>query len=46
MAELIRTQGSELRELQIDYYGEQQLMVKTRDNTPELRNRRVEVTVR
>lgn len=46
VAELIRTQGTELRELAIDYYGEQLPTIKTPDNTPEVRNRRVEVTVR
>jgi outer membrane protein OmpA-like peptidoglycan-associated protein len=46
IAELIRTQGAELRAIDIEYYGKRKPLVKTPDNTPELRNRRVEVTVR
>lgn len=46
VAQMIRTQGIEPRAMEIQYFGEHQLFVKTPDNTPEIRNRRVEVTVR
>jgi outer membrane protein OmpA-like peptidoglycan-associated protein len=46
VAELIKTQGTEPRAMEIEYYGKRKPYVKTPDNTPELRNRRVEVTVR
>lgn len=46
IAELIRGQGGELRGVEIEYYGKRKPLVKTPDNTPERRNRRVEVTVR
>jgi outer membrane protein OmpA-like peptidoglycan-associated protein len=46
VAELIKTQGAEPRAMEIEYYGKRKPLVVTPDNTPELRNRRVEVTVR
>jgi peptidoglycan-associated lipoprotein len=46
VAEMIRTKATEPRAMDIESYGEHKLFIKTRDNTPELRNRRVEVTVR
>jgi outer membrane protein OmpA-like peptidoglycan-associated protein len=46
VSELIRTQGAELRALEIQYHGKRMPFVVTPDNTPELRNRRVEVVVR
>lgn len=46
VAELIRTQVAELRAMEIEYFGKRLPYIKTPDNTPELRNRRVEVTVR
>lgn len=46
VAELIQTQGATPQALEIEHYGKRKPLVKTPDNTPELRNRRVEVTVR
>jgi outer membrane protein OmpA-like peptidoglycan-associated protein len=46
ISEMIRGQGTELRAVEVAYYGEKQLYVMTRDNKPELKNRRVEITVR
>lgn len=46
MAETIRNLGSEIRAMDIDYYGEHKLYVQTADNKAELRNRRVEIIVR
>lgn len=46
IAEQVRTQGVETLDLVIEYHGKRKPAVKTPDNTPELRNRRVEVTVR
>lgn len=46
IAGLIRNQGSEVRAVDIDYYGEKRLFVLTKDNQAELRNRRVEIIVR
>lgn len=46
VAELIKTKGADPRAMEIEYYGKHKPYVKTPDNTPELRNRRVEVTVR
>lgn len=46
IAEMIRSQGTEVRAVDVDYYGEKKLYIVTQDNKPEIRNRRVEVTVR
>jgi len=46
IAELLRGQGTALQAMEIEYYGKRKPLVKTPDNTPERRNRRVEVTVR
>jgi peptidoglycan-associated lipoprotein len=46
VAEMIRTHDTKTRAIDVEYYGEHKLFIKTRDNTPEIRNRRVEVTVR
>ncbi len=44
--EMIHNRGKELRAIYIEYYGEHKLLVQTPDNKAEIRNRRVEVTVR
>lgn len=46
IAETIRNLGKELTAMDIDYYGEHKLYVKTADNKAELKNRRVEIIVR
>lgn len=46
IANLLRGQSTALQALEIEYYGKRKPLVKTPDNTPERRNRRVEVTVR
>lgn len=46
VAGLIKTQVAELQAMEIEYYGKRKPYVPTPDNTPELKNRRVEVTVR
>ncbi len=46
VAGLIKTQVAELQAMEIEYYGKRKPYVQTPDNTPELKNRRVEVTVR
>lgn len=46
IAGMIRNHGTELRALDIEYYGERKLLVQTADNKSEIRNRRVEITVR
>lgn len=46
VAELIRTQAVEPRAMGIEYFGKRNPAIETPDNTPELRNRRVEITVR
>lgn len=46
IANLLRGQSSALQALEVEYYGKRKPLVKTPDNTPERRNRRVEVTVR
>jgi peptidoglycan-associated lipoprotein len=46
VAQMILSGGVEPRAMEIEYYGKRDPYIKTPDNTPELRNRRVEVTVR
>lgn len=46
VADLIRSQSVEPRAMDIQYHGKRELFVKTPDNTPELRNRRVVIDVR
>jgi len=46
VAETIRKAGLQVQDLTIASHGERNLLVSTPDNTPEPRNRRVEVTVR
>ncbi|MGV8079928.1 MAG: OmpA family protein [Syntrophales bacterium] len=46
VAEIIRKAGLQVHDLTIASHGERNLLVATPDNTPEPRNRRVEVTVR
>ncbi|HOI75744.1 MAG TPA: OmpA family protein [Syntrophales bacterium] len=46
VAEIIRKAGLQVQDLTIASHGERNLLVSTPDNTPEPRNRRVEVTVR
>jgi len=45
-AELIRKAGIQVHDLTIASHGERNLLVATPDNTPEPKNRRVEITVR
>jgi outer membrane protein OmpA-like peptidoglycan-associated protein len=46
IAQLITVAGLKVAELTVDSHGEFNLLVKTPDETPEPRNRRVEVTIR
>ena len=46
VAEIIRNAGIQVQALTIESHGERNLLVPTPDNTPEPRNRRVEITVR
>jgi outer membrane protein OmpA-like peptidoglycan-associated protein len=46
IAELIKKAGLNAHELTIASHGEQNPLVRTPDNTPEPKNRRVEITVR
>lgn len=46
VAEMIRASGAPYQEISLSAYGKTQLAVETPDNTPELLNRRVEITVR
>lgn len=46
IADLLRSQGLEANSLRVESHGEANLLVLTPDETPEPRNRRVEVTVR
>lgn len=46
VADLIRSQSVEPRAMDIQYHGKRELFVKTPDNTPELKNRRVVIDVR
>lgn len=44
--DILATAGLALSTIEVASHGEADLLVKTRDNTPEPRNRRVEITVR
>lgn len=46
VADLIRKSGEKVVEITQDAYGQSLLAVETPDNTPEVLNRRVEVTIR
>lgn len=46
VAKIIRDAGIQVHDLTIESHGERNLLVPTPDNTPEPRNRRVEITVR
>jgi peptidoglycan-associated lipoprotein len=46
VAELIQRRGLRVEELTVESHGERNLLVPTPDETPEPRNRRVEVTLR
>ena len=46
IADLIRDAGLKAHDLTVTSHGERNPLVKTPDNTPEPRNRRVEITVR
>jgi outer membrane protein OmpA-like peptidoglycan-associated protein len=44
--DILAKAGLELSTIEVTSHGEADLLVKTRDNTPEPRNRRVEITVK
>lgn len=46
VAALIRKSGVRIQEIGLNHYGKTQLAVDTQDNTSELLNRRVEITIR
>lgn len=46
VAEIIKNAGLKVHDLTIASHGERNLLVTTPDNTPEPKNRRVEITVR
>ena len=46
VAELIRNAGLQVHDMTIASHGERNLIIVTPDNTPEPKNRRVEITVR
>lgn len=46
VAEIIKNAGLKVHDLTISSHGEKNLMVATPDNTPEPKNRRVEITIR
>ena len=46
VAQIIRDAGIQVHDLTIESHGERNLLIPTPDNTPEPRNRRVEITVR
>jgi peptidoglycan-associated lipoprotein len=46
VAELIRSAGLQVHDLTIASHGKRNLLVATPDNTPEPKNRRVEITIR
>lgn len=46
VADLLKSRGLKVDALTVDSHGERNLLVATPDDTPEPRNRRVEVTVR
>lgn len=46
VAELMKSQGLKIHTLTVESHGERNLLVPTPDETPEPRNRRVEITLR
>lgn len=46
VADMLKAKGLKVHALTIESHGERNLLVKTPDNTPEPRNRRVEVSIR
>jgi peptidoglycan-associated lipoprotein len=46
VADLLKNRGLKIHALNIEWHGKRNLLVKTSDNTPEAKNRRVEVSVR
>ena len=46
VADLLKNKGLKIHALNIEWHGKRNLLVKTPDNTPEAKNRRVEVSVR
>ncbi|MCX5819382.1 MAG: OmpA family protein [Deltaproteobacteria bacterium] len=46
VAEIIKRAGLQVHDLTIASHGKRNLLVATPDNTPEPKNRRVEITVR
>ena len=46
VADLIRSQGLRVETLSVESHGERNLLVVTSDETPEPRNRRVEISIR
>jgi outer membrane protein OmpA-like peptidoglycan-associated protein len=46
VADLLKSKGLKIHALNIEWHGKRNLLVKTPDNTPEAKNRRVEVSVR
>ena len=46
VADLLRQRGIKALALTVESHGERNLLVKTPDNTPEPRNRRVEISIR
>lgn len=46
VADLMQSQGLRVEELSVESHGERNLLIPTPDETPEPRNRRVEVTIR
>jgi peptidoglycan-associated lipoprotein len=46
VAEIIKNAGLKVHDLTISSHGEKNLIVATPDNTPEPKNRRVEITIR
>lgn len=46
VAELLRTKGLKVHALTVESHGERNLLIKTPDETSDLRNRRVEISIR
>ena len=46
VADLLKQRGIKVLALAVESHGERNLLVKTPDNTPEPRNRRVEISIR
>jgi outer membrane protein OmpA-like peptidoglycan-associated protein len=46
VADLIKSQGLQVDTLSVESHGKRNLLVPTPDETPEPRNRRVEISVR